>query len=498
MTLETAVEELDLLVRSRYALILLDTMEEPRADAVLRHVASRLSLHHYVWTRAAGLRRGTALEDPLMDDTAEPAKALAFAAREGAALYHFHGLAPHLDDPVVAAHARDAVLRFSTRRGAILLSGHGLRLPDALRAHATSVRIPAPTQDEYRALLERIVRDAAARMPVRVELSPEERARLLANLSGLTLGESARILTRLVIEDGCLRGDDIPRVAAAKRQAVEHEGLLEYCATEERMDDVAGLAGLKAWLAKRRGIVADPERARAFGLPFPKGILLLGVPGCGKSLCAKAVATEWGLPLLRLDPARLYDKYVGASEDNFARALGTAERMAPAILWIDELEKAFAQGRGEDDGGVSTRVFGAFLSWLQERRGDVFVVATSNDVSKLPPELIRKGRFDEVFFVDLPDAAARRQLVEIHLRRRRQAPERFDVGALAAATAGFSGAEIEQAIVAGMYTAFAAGAPLDSAVLLQELALTRPLSATMAEPLQALRHWARTRTAMAA
>ncbi len=488
MTLETAVEELDLLVRSRYALVLLDTVEESRADAVLRHVASRLSLHHYVWTRSAGLRRGTALEDPLMDDTAEPAKALAFAAREGAGLYHFHGLAPYLDDPVVAAHARDAVLRFSTRRGAIVLSGQAIRLPDPLRAHATSVRVPAPTADEYRALLERIVRDASARMPVRVELTPEERARLLANLAGLTLAESARILTRLVIEDGCLRADDIPRVAAAKRQAVEQEGLLEYCATEARMDDVA----------KRRHIVADPERARAFGLPFPRGILLLGVPGCGKSLCAKAVSSEWGLPLLRLDPSRLYDKYVGASEDNFARALRTAERMAPAILWIDELEKAFAQGRGEDDGGVSTRVFGAFLSWLQERSGDVFVVATSNDVSKLPPELIRKGRFDEVFFVDLPDAAARRQLVEIHLRRRRQAPERFDVGALAAATDGFSGAEIEQAIVAGMYTAFSAGTPLDSAILLQELALTRPLSATMAEPLQALRRWARSRTAMAA
>src|SRR6185503_9994826 len=219
----------------------------------------------------------------------------------------------------------------------------------------------------------------------------------------------------------------------------------------------AGLAGLKQWLTKRRAVVADPQRATEFGLRFPKGILLLGVPGCGKSMCAKAVATEWGLPLLKLDPANLYDKYIGDSEKNFKRALQTAERMAPVILWIDELEKAFAQGGDDADGGVSRRVFGSFLGWLQERRGDVFVVATSNDVSKLPPEFIRKGRFDEVFFVDLPSAAARCAILQIHLRKRKQDPTSFDLGRLASAAEGFSGAEMEQAIVAGLYTAYSAG-----------------------------------------
>jgi SpoVK/Ycf46/Vps4 family AAA+-type ATPase len=226
-------------------------------------------------------------------------------------------------------------------------------------------------------------------------------------------------------------------------------------------------------------------------------MLLLGVPGCGKSLCAKAVAREWGLPLLKLDPANLYDKYVGDSEKNFKRAMHTAERLAPIVLWIDELEKAFAGGSGEEDGGVSRRVFGTFLSWLQERKGDVFVVATSNDVAKLPPEFIRKGRFDEIFFVDLPKQDVRAEIFGIHLRKRKQDLSRFDPAALAAATEGFSGAEIEETVVAGLYTAFSGGSQLTTDVLLSEIRRTRPLSRTMSERLDALRQWARDRTVAA-
>jgi SpoVK/Ycf46/Vps4 family AAA+-type ATPase len=220
------------------------------------------------------------------------------------------------------------------------------------------------------------------------------------------------------------------------------------------------------------------------------------VPGCGKSLCAKAVAHEWGLPLLKLDPANLYDKYVGNSEKNFKRAMQTAERLAPIVLWIDEIEKAFASG-GEEDGGVSRRIFGTFLSWLQDRAGDVFVVATSNDVSKLPPEFIRKGRFDEIFFVDLPVAQIRTDIFTIHLRKRKQEPAKLDLKALAAATDGFSGAEIEQCVVSGLYAAFAASSVLTTPMLLAEITRTRPLSRTMAERLSALREWAGDRTVSA-
>ena len=489
--------ELDLLIRSRYALILLDTAEPERADELLALIASRLSLPYYSWSRSRGMRRGIQSGDPFIEESREPARALALVPGEGAAIYHFRGLAPFLDDHLVASHVLDAVALFGTRRGALVISGHGIRVPDALRAHAVTVRLPLPGFAEHRQLLERLIRDHSARMPLKMELTAEDRVRLVNNLIGLTLTEAEKVVTRLIIEDGALRKDDVARVATAKRELVEQDGLLEYHPAEEALSEVAGLDGLKAWLAKRRAVVHDPQRAAAFGLGFPRGMLLLGVPGCGKSLCAKAVASEWGLPLLKLDPANLYDKYIGDSEKNFKRAMQTAERMAPIVLWIDELEKAFASSGGDEDGGVSRRVFGTFLSWLQERKGDVFVTATSNDIAKLPPEFIRKGRFDEVFFVDLPRAKAREQIFVIHLRKRKQDAARFDLTALSAASEGFSGAEIEQCIVSGLYGAFTEGCPLDTACLLAEIAATRPLSGTMHERISELRAWASTRTVAA-
>ena len=492
--MKDTADELELLVRSKHALILLDTEEPERADALIAGIAARLSLLHFSWTRARGLRRGSAPGDPYIERTDEPARALARVAEEGAGLYHFRGLGAWLEDPVVASHVADAVAHVASRRGAIIVSGADAHLPDALRSAGMTVRLPAPGFQEMRALLERLIREHAARMPLKVELTAEERVRLVNNLVGLTAHEAERVVTRLIIEDGALRAADVARAATAKRQVVEQGGLLEYHAAEEGLGEVAGLGGLKRWLARRRAVVADPQRAHEFGLGFPRGVLLLGVPGCGKSLAAKAVAREWGLPLLKLDPANLYDKYIGDSEKNFKRAMRTAERLAPIVLWIDELEKAFASGDGSEDGGVSRRVFGTFLSWLQERKGDVFVTATSNDIANLPPEFIRKGRFDEVFFVDLPRAEARAEVLRIHLRKRRQDPARCDVQALAAASEGFSGAELEQAVVAGLHAAFASGRPLDTAMLAEELGATKPLSGTMRERIFELRAWAADRT----
>ncbi len=491
------VDELELLVRSRYTLIVIDTWELDRADEALRRVASNVSLRYHTWRRSRGLQFGGEPNAPFIEDSAAPADVLRHVERE-AGIFHLPLFGEHLNDPVVVAHLLDVIDRFSVRRCTVVISGGGVRLPDALRQHAIVTRLPAPAIEEYRALLERVTRDHAARMPVKVELSPEDRARLLHNLLGLSLTEAERIITRLIIVDGALSATDIPRVAVAKRQAVEQDGLLEYWGATTSFADVAGLDGLKHWLGKRRASITDPERAAAFGLPFPKGILLTGVPGCGKSLCAKAVAHEWDLPLLRLDPALLYDKFVGDSEKNFKRALSTAERMAPIVLWIDELEKAFSGNAGEQDGGVSQRVFGGFLSWLQERRGDVFVVATSNDVSALPPEFVRKGRFDEVFFVDLPDEAARAAIFGIHLRKRRQLTPAVNVQDLAKASEGFSGAEIEQAVIGALFSAFDERQALSTAHVLSELRGTRPLSRTMAERLSSLRTWARERTVDAA
>lgn len=490
--------ELELLVRSKHALILLDTAEPARADEVLAAIAARLSLFHFSWTRSRGLRRGTQPGDPFIEETAEPSKALARVLDEGAGIFHFRALDAWLEDPVVVSHLLDAVAHVGARRGTIIVSGTDVRLPEALRAVGVTVHLPVPGFKEQSALLERIIREHSARRAVTVELTNEDRARLVNNLVGLTLHEAERVITRLIIEDGSLRAADVARAATAKRQVVEQGGLLEYHAAESGLGDVAGLNGLKQWLARRRAVVSDPQRAHEFGLGFPRGVLLLGVPGCGKSLAAKAVASEWGLPLLKLDPANLYDKYIGDSEKNFKRAMRTAERLAPIVLWIDELEKAFASSGGEEDGGVSKRVFGTFLSWLQERKGDVFVTATSNDIANLPPEFIRKGRFDEVFFVDLPDRDARMEVLRIHLRKRKQDPARLDLAALADASEGFSGAELEQAVVAGLYAAFAAKAPLGTALLLAELQATKPLSGTMRERIAQLRSWAADRTVPAA
>lgn len=490
--------ELELLVRSKHALILLDTVEPERADEMLAVLATRLSLSHFSWSRSRGMRRGVQPGDPFIERTDEPAKALARVLEEGAGIFHFKGLGAWLEDPVVQSHVLDAVAHIGSRRGAIVISGADVHAPDALSNVGMTVRLPVPAFQEMRALLERLIRDHSARQPLRMELTPEDRVRLVNNLVGLTLHEAERVITRLIIEDGALRAEDIPRAATAKRQVVEQGGLLEYQSVDAGMGDVAGLDGLKRWLARRRAVVADPQRAHEFGLGFPRGVLLLGVPGCGKSLAAKAVAREWGLPLLKLDPANLYDKYIGDSEKNFKRAMRTAERLAPIVLWIDELEKAFASSSGEEDGGVSRRVFGTFLSWLQERKGDVFVTATSNDIASLPPEFIRKGRFDEVFFVDLPEPAARAEVLRIHLRKRRQDPAGVDVEALAQATEGFSGAELEQAVVSGLYSAFSEKVPLTTELLRREIAATKPLSGTMRERIAQLRAWAADRTVPAA
>jgi len=382
------------------------------------------------------------------------------------------------------------------RLGAVILTGPGLSIPTVLRQRVTEVELPGPNEAEFRALMSQIVRDVSDRQHAVVDLTEQETATLLNHLAGLTLMEAEKILTKALVEDGRLAADDIEHIARHKRSIVERDGLLEYYPVEANLSDVADLRGFKAWLAQRTAVVRDPARARQMGLPFPKGVLLTGVPGCGKSLSAKALANEWQLPLLRLDPSALYNKYIGETEKNFRRAMSTAERMSPVVLWIDEIEKAFSVGT-ESDGGVSQRLLGSFLSWLQERQGDVFVIATANDVQRLPPELVRKGRFDELFFVDLPDDPTRREIFEIHIRSRELDPATFALEELVGLTQGFSGSEIEQVVVSALYTAFAQGTPLGDAHLREAAAGTRPLSTTMSERIGRLRAWAAERTVRA-
>ncbi len=487
------LRDLELLLRSGHGLVQLEARDEARAATLLELVANRLEIPFLTWTRSRGLLRRD-MPSPVYE-TEHLEQALTHVVHADIdALYHFQGVSGEaLRGELIAALVRDAARAMEGRVGAMVMTGGALALPESLEGLSTTVRLPGPSTDELRALLGQVVRDVSQRQDVKVSLSREETAQLLRQLSGLTLTEAGKVLTRSIVEDGSLDAGDIANAVEAKRRIVERDGLLEYYPVEASLADVADLTGFKGWLAARTEVVRHPARAREAGLPFPRGVLLLGVPGCGKSLSAKAVAAEWQIPLLRLDPAALYNKYIGESERNFKRAMHTAEAMAPVILWIDELEKAFAAG-GTEDGGVSQRILGTFLSWLQERKGDVFVVATANEVQRLPPEFLRKGRFDEVFFVDLPDSATRKEIFRIHLAARDQDPSAFPLAELAAASEGFSGSEIEQVVVSALYDAFADHGTLSGSMLEAEIARTRPLSVTMAEPIDALRRWAQGRT----
>ena len=491
--------ELELLIRSHYSVIYVDTPEEERTHRLIRLLSDHLRIPSFRWSRTKGLVREDIDSKGPVYGTQDLKTALShIEASKFQALYYFSGIGDYLEDKLIAGMVKDAADQFSKNYGAVIFTGQNVEIPGILRTITATFTMPEPDAGEYRELLGHVVRDLYSRISVDVKLSEEDTNRLLNNIKGLTLTEAEKIITKVIIEDGTLSSEDIREVIEAKKDIVERDGVLEYYPVEESMADIADLSGLKSWLSKRKEIIVNPEKAKEFGLTFPKGVLLLGVPGCGKSLCAKAVATEWGLPLLKLDPSNIYNKYIGETEKNFKRAMKTAEKISPVILWIDEIEKAFSSAGGDsEDGGVSRRIFGTFLSWLQDRKGDVFIVATANDVTKLPPEFLRKGRFDEIFFVDLPSEEARTAIFGIHLEKRGKNPCRFDIDKLVHATKGFSGSEIEQVIVAGLYTAFSGEKKLDTQILLDEIESMSPISRTMAEKIAALRDWALKRTVSA-
>lgn len=489
--------DLQSLLKSHYPIIVLETEEEERAAALLKYLADRLGLPFFSWSPTKGLRRdGQAAK---VYGTTDPALALDhLETTDLPGVYLFKELGAYLDKPAVREKLKDVAARFSKHPGAVVLVGLSEALPPGLDGQAARVSLGLPSARDYDALLRRVVRDVSGRMSVEAALTREDLRRLVGNLRGLTLTEAEKVLTKAIVMDRRLCRKDIEEVLSAKKKVLERDGLLEYYPHEDAAAEIAGLRRLKDWLRKRKALLAHPEKAAEFGLEFPKGVLLLGVQGCGKSLCAKAVAREWGLPLIKLDPSRLYNKYVGESEANLRKAMRAAEAMAPAVLWIDEIEKALASSPdGDGDGGLSRRVLGTLLGWLQDRKAPVFIVATANDVESLPPELLRKGRFDEIFFVDLPDAAARREILAIHLRRRNLKPEAFDLAALAAASEGFSGAELEQAVVSALYAAFPDRARLGTAAVAEELRRTVPLSRAMREKIDRLRAWAKDRAVSA-
>ncbi len=491
MTGQDARKELALLVNSEYPIICLETWEEGRATEILVLVAGDLSLPLFVWSITTGLARSGGA--PIYN-TAEPVQVLAqIGGIEGDALFLLKDFHRYLEQDVIVRKLRDLALQFRRARRAIVISSPVFKIPVELEKDAARFPLGLPDESELSEIVAGELRDLTSKYRIKNELAPDQMPQLLRALRGLTRKEACRVLAQAILEDYRFAPSTADRVREAKSKLIKEQGVLDFIKTDAGLAQVGGLARLKAWLQKRRG--AFSLEAARYGLDPPRGILILGVQGCGKSLCAKAVAREWDMPLLQFDASALFEKYIGESEKNMHKSLQVAEAVAPSVLWIDEIEKMFPHSSlsSEADAGLSLRIFGTFLTWLQEKKSPVFVVATSNDISSLPPELLRKGRFDEIFFIDLPDPEERKSILVIHLSRRKQDPARFDLARLAAAVEGFSGAEIEQAVASSLYSAFQQKAPLTADMILKEIQSTHPLSVTMKENVDALREWARLR-----
>jgi hypothetical protein len=384
----SAVHELKTLVLSRHPAIAIETSEEERLEALLRAVAADVPLTIFDWSVTQGLRPPGG-EQPVYG-TAAPAQALAAMGElTGESLFVLHDFAPHLAAPEVSRAFRDLLQRFSVpgRLSTVVLTGATVELPAEIEAAAVRWELAMPTRDEYRRTISAVVESLEAQRSASVELGPADLDALAVALSGLTLNQARQAVAQVAIEDGRLSREDVARIVDVKAKALGDDSPLEYFPVADNSYELGGFANLRRWLERARA-ASSPEAAD-LNLPAPKGVLLVGVQGCGKSLAAKVIARDWSRPLLKLDAGRLYDKYVGESERNFRKAIASAEAMAPVVLWIDEIEKAISPGSGDADAGLGRRIFGAFLTWMAEKREDVFVVATANDLSALPPELLR-------------------------------------------------------------------------------------------------------------
>lgn len=480
-TLDPLARELALLSRARYPLIYLVTGEERRAVDAVRRAGAASNTPIATWSLSEGLSDDEPEQEP---STRDPAEALeAVGRRREPGLFVFLDLFPHLGRPEVVRKLRDRLPDVVRRRQTLVIVGPELVLPPGLDKDAAVIDVPLPTAVELRSVLDRVAVSEG------VEVDPERAERAVRSALGLTLDQAARIFRKVMVLGGGLQEPDLARIVSEKKSVLARTDALEFHELGESLADVGGLEELKRWLSARSR--AFGPQARAFGLPPPKGLLLLGVQGCGKSLSAKAVAELWKFPLLRLDLSLVFSGGTGSPEATIREATKVAESLAPVVLWIDEIEKGFHQVDGSES---SSRVFGSFITWLAEKSAEVFVVATANNVAGLPPELLRRGRFDEVFFVDLPNVHERLDVLRIHLKKRDRDPERYpELDVVAKLTEHFSGAELEQVVVSGLYRAFSANRELTGEDLELAAKQTVPLYATYEEHIKALRDWARRR-----
>ncbi len=485
--------DLKVILRSRFPLVAIESFEELRVLELLERVGNLEDRPLFVWTLTEGLRRRSRPDS--MPETRDPPDVLRHiysTPQNGLyALVDFH---PFLGDPAHLRYLKSIAQEHGRHQKTIVLVSPRLELPADLSRMAARFQMAMPDLAAIRVLVKEELDDWQHRNDEKVRGQQEALDMLVQLLVGMSREDARRLVRQAINDDGAITIEDTARVLRQKHEAMGADAVLSLELDVAKWEDVAGLTHLKRWLNQRRSAFAG----EVAGLEPPRGVMLLGVQGSGKSLAARAVAGAWRVPLLRLDFGVLYSKWIGETERNLRDALKNAEQMAPCVLWIDEIEKGISNEAGDDgESGVSRRMLGTLLTWMAERTSRVFLVATANAIEQLPPELIRKGRIDEIFFVDLPEADTRAEILRIHLRRRGQEPGGFDLAALATATEGFSGAEIEQAIVAALYTSHAAGQSLGTDHVLEEVRGTRPLSVIAAEKIAALRLWARDRAVMA-
>jgi len=536
-SLERPLDRLKVLINSSTPIVVMETVEEMRALSLVRTACSDLSLAVFEWTIADGLVRsgsGAAAPQPVqargtipqgnseagrlartvlssvgsdsgvsaktaMYNTADPVQALAnLETMTIEAVFVLKDFHRHMDNPVVVRRLRDVGQKFSANRRTLVLTAPAIEMPPELASLVEFLDLPLPDRDRLREIIRETYTRMAGTHTLKLQLDANGVDAMAGNLRGLTEEAAERAISQTIVGRLALSPECVTDVLDAKKALLKRSEMLEFVDATDNMSSVGGLDNLKRWLEQRRG--AWEDGALKFGLDPPKGVIILGVQGCGKSLCARAVAGEWKLPLVKFDTAAVYDKFIGETEKRIQKVFRVAEGLAPCVLWIDELEKVFA-GSGPDsasaDAGVSSRLLASFLSWMQERKPAVFVAATCNNVTVLPPELIRKGRFDELFFVDLPSAAERKQVFSIQLTKRKRNPGDYDLDQVAAAAKGFSGAEIESAVQTALYAAFARKQELSNEDLLTALSSTVPLSITRAEEIAELRAWAKDRAVWA-
>ncbi|MEK7859443.1 MAG: AAA family ATPase [Elusimicrobiota bacterium] len=492
-----ALAELETLIRARYPLLYIVTWEEERVEQGVMRIARNLGKVAFSWSITRGIvPAGTSVQSKraAVSGTNDPMSALReVMERMDPAIYLFKDFHPYLSNPEIVRALRELAGHLRQSPKTLILLSPRLVIPPELDKSVTVVDMPLPDSSELGRFLEKVTQDLESKGKIPVTLDAASKESLLKALSGLTLEEAENVIAKSIVTRHALDDGAVPGVLQEKKQIIRKSGTLEYHEYDAGLENIGGLKTLKDWFRRRKHAFSD--RARAFGLPAPKGILLLGVQGCGKSLCAKALSAAWRQPLLRLDVSRIFSSLVGSSEGNLRQAMMLAESVSPAILWVDEIEKAFSgvQSSAFSDSGTTARVFGGFITWLQEKKAPVFVIATANSVATLPPELLRKGRFDEIFYVDLPTLPERVEIFALHLKACKRDPKQFDLDALAAASEGFSGAEIEQAVMSGLYDAFDAGRELSTAEVRTALLETAPLSKTMAEQISSMREWAKGR-----